>query len=571
MKFYLTVKKLLKIYKLPLLSGVFFGCAFIPFPFFSWFFALVPLWFFIYRQKSLKRVLIGAFLTQFLATFIGFNWVMHTAHIFGGMNLFVSFLVLLLFCCLGNLYVSISAGLWHVLSRKTSVPAVRLLLFPLLFSLFHSLIPTLFPWNMGYPWLWGGLWGFQTAELWGFRFLNTLFYVFNLLFLIIFYHIKSSPRSSRNSYEASYLKKLRVWLFSFKLDALGKKALGVTLLLFLFLNLLGFYLGKRLPDPDGELKVIIVQHNLNAFSYRDHKNPKAKVLLDLRNLTYQALQKAYHKNIKRSEIDFILWPEGAYPYPIKENVKQTPLMRDIIRWIQVPIITGGASLHPDQKIGNSVFVFDRAGRLLRPVYNKVKLLAFGETFPLIDRFSILRKMFPYFGSNMTAGESLQPLSLEGVSYGWQVCYEVLFDRLAREFSRKKSQILINVSNDSWYGQPQQPLQHLTMSFARAIELRQSMIRATNTGFSGVITSAGEIQKPSSAYVQNEKQKKALSELKNIKRLSPFNRAWAGYYKVPYYKKPFQTLFMGWGYFINEMFLLCLALWIVFLQLYPFRK
>ena len=540
MKFYFIVKSFLKTYKAPLFSGILFGCAFIPFPFLTWFFALVPLWFFIYQEKFLKRVLIGAFLTQFLATFIGFNWVMFTVHIFGQINLFFSFLVLLLFCCAANLYVLVSAWIWYFLARKTSIFSVKLILFPVLFSLFHSLIPTLFPWNMGYPWLWGGFWGFQTVELWGFRFLNTLFYVFNLLFLIVFYHSRSS---FNQAFSPFYFKKIKSWIFSFKLDLKGKKAFVAALTLFLFLNLLGLYLKQRLPEPDGKLKVILVQHNMNFLSLRDHKNSKIKTLYVLRNLTYQALQEAFRESKKLSEIDFILWAEGAYPFPIKKNEKENLLMKKIIRPIGIPIITGGLSLYPDKRIKNSVFVFDRKGSIVKPIYSKIKLLIFGEYFPLIDRFPILRQIFPYFGSSMIAGASLQPSSLEGVSYGWQICYEVLFDKLARDFSKKKSQVIINVSNDSWYGYPQQPLQHLTMSFARAIELRQPVIRATNTGFSGVINPSGKIQK-----------------------LSPFNQAWFGYYEVPYYKKNIQTLFMDWGYYINEIFLSLLVLWIGFLQI-----
>jgi len=109
MRFYQTVKRFLKTYRAPLFSGVLLGFAFIPFPFFTWFFALVPLWFFISQAKALKQVLVGAFLTQFLATFIGFNWVMLTVHIFGQINLFFSFFILLLFCCFANLYLLISS------------------------------------------------------------------------------------------------------------------------------------------------------------------------------------------------------------------------------------------------------------------------------------------------------------------------------------------------------------------------------------------------------------------------------------------------------------------------------
>jgi len=534
MRFYLIVKSFFKIYKAALFSGVLLGCAFIPFPFFTWFFALVPLWYFISQAKTLRSVLVGAFITQFLATFIGFNWVMLTVHIFGQMNLFLSFLILLLFCCFANLYLSLSAGFWYFLSKNSSSFLFKLLLFPVLYALFHSLIPTLFPWNMGYPWLWGGLWGLQTAELWGFRFLNTLFYVFNLLFLVVYYHSKKGTRSFS-------FKKIKS--VSFQLDSKGQKALATACLLFVSLNLLGLFLKQRLPDTDGKLKVIIIQHNRNALQDRKDQNSRVKTLSLLRQISYKALQETYRENKTIKDIDFILWSEGAYPFPIKEYKKHEALMESLIQPVGVPIITGGLSLSSDQTVKNSIFIFNEKGKIVKPVHNKTKLLIFGETFPLIDRFPVLRQVFPYFGGGMQAGKELQTNSLNGVSYAWQVCYEVLFDRISREFANKKSQVIINVSNDSWYGYPQQPLQHLTMSFARAIELRQPMIRSTNTGFSGVIALDGTVQK-----------------------LSPFNEAWYGIYEVPYYKKPLQTLFMGWGYYINELFLFVLVLVMGFLQI-----
>ena len=97
---------------------------------------------------------------------------------------------------------------------------------------------------MGYPWLWGGIPGMQTAELWGFRFLDTLFYIFNLLFLIVYKH---------------------------RLDSVGKRALAGAIALFVCLNLLGFYLKWRLPKPDQFSNVIVIQNNIGSTYYL---NPK---------------------------------------------------------------------------------------------------------------------------------------------------------------------------------------------------------------------------------------------------------------------------------------------------------
>ena len=517
----------LNTYKLPLLSGVLFGCSFIPFPFFLFFFSLVPLWLFIYQQSSFKRVLIACILCQFLSTLIGFNWMIYTFHNFGEMNWFVSFILLCLFSLVMNFYVTFSGCLWFLLVKKSPYPlsvSVKLILFPLIFSLLHSLTPTMFPWNMGYTWLWGGLFGAQTAEIWGFRFLNTLFYVFNLLFLILCKH---------------------------RFDSIGKRALVGAVALFAFLNLFGFYLKKRLPPTNHFLNVIVVQQNIGSIAHLDSKSfsqSKRRALYTLRTLTYRAFSKYAKSKKSREEIDFIIWPEGAYSYTINKRARREGILSRMTKRMQVPLITGAMS-RQGSSYGNSLVAFDRKGNILKPIYDKVKLLIFGEYFPGMDSFPFLRKLFPYFGSNFSPGKNIQVQELEGVFFGWQICYEGLFDQISREQAQKKAQVLVNITNDSWYGSWQEPYQHLMISFARAIETRRSLIRSTNTGYSGVIHFDG-----------------------TISPLSPLNKAWFQLYKVPYYKKAPKTLFMSWGYYINEMFLLALFSFVLLWNfLYTKRK
>ena len=441
--------------------------------------------------------------------------MIYTFYSFGGMNWFVSFILLLLFCCVANLYVTFSGCLWFLLTQKSSTPlpvSVKLVLFPLIFSLLHLFIPTVFHWNMGYPWLWGGMPGAQTAELWGFRFLGTLFYIFNLLFLILYKH---------------------------RLDNTGKKALIGAVVLFASLNLLGIYLKRRLPFPDKFLNVIVVQNNIGSIAHLDPKSfnlSNKKALYTSKSLTYKAVFK-YSKQKKKQDIHFIIWSEGSYGYTINKKAQREEPLSKMVETLKIPLITGALSKDWD-KYGGSLFVFDRKGNILKPVYNKTKLLIFGEYFPGMESFPFLRKMFPYFGANLTPGKDVQVQELEGSRFGWQICYESLFDTISRRLAQKKAQVLINLTNDSWYGSWQEPYQHLTMNFARAIEVRRPLIRSTNTGYSGVIHADGTVDK-----------------------ISPLNKHWFYLYKIPYYENPPKTLFMSWGYYINEIFLLCLALFV----------
>ncbi|MCZ0932957.1 MAG: apolipoprotein N-acyltransferase [Oligoflexia bacterium] len=593
MRFYLALKDFFKIYKSSILSGVLFGCSFIPFPFFLLLFCLVPLWNFIYQQNSLKRVLVACFTTQFIAACIGFNWMIYTFHFFGGINWLFSFILLLLFCSAVACYVALSGWLWFVVTKKSvlnSTP-VKLILFPLIFSVLHSLIPTLFPWNMGYPWFWGGLWGAQTAELWGFRFLDTVFYIFNLLFLIVYHHLyqknqsysgentsslfkflsqlvpffskkdelpqqpsflqkpsfprkrESSEKTSKLQLEQNKIKKLMLALTRIRLDRVGVKALSGAVFLFVFLNGLGFYLKKRLPAPDENLNVILVQHNISSKEEdpKPFKNFKQKAFYALRTLTYRSLKQMKKDKVKAKDIDFIVWPEGAYPYTINKNRTRAMGLSKLVKVLKIPLVTGAFTRDGDQ-YSNSLVAFDREGNILQPVYDKMKLVIFGEYIPLTDKWPFLKKLFPYFGSSLTPGDSLQVQEMESKKIGWQICYEALFDHLSRELANKEAQFLVNLTNDSWYGSWQEPYQHLTMSLARAIEIRRPIIRSTNTGFSGVVYADG-----------------------TLAPRSPMNKAWFYRYKVPYYKNPPKTLFMSWGYYINEIFLSLLLFFVILLS------
>ena len=254
-----------------------------------------------------------------------------------------------------------------------------------------------------------------------------------------------------------------------------------------------------------------------------------------KTLTYRSVFKYAKQKEKRKEINFIIWSEGSYSYTVNKRANKERQLSKMTKSLQIPLITGAMSKNHD-KYASSLFVFDREGNILKPVYDKIKLLVFGEYFPGIERFPFLRKIFPYFGSNLTAGKDVQVQDLEGTRFGWQICYESLFDQISRKLAQKQAQVLVNITNDSWYGSWQEPYQHLSMDFARAIEVRRPLIRSTNTGYSGVIHADGTVDK-----------------------ISPLNKHWFHLYKVPYYENPPKTLFMSWGYYINEIFLFYLAL------------
>ena len=114
------------------------------------------------------------------------------------------------------------------------------------------------------------------------------------------------------------------------------------------------------------------------------------------------------------------------------------------------------------------------------------------------------------------------LKLNDFKMGAQICYESLFPAFSRSLAQLNAQFIVNVTNDSWYGNWQEPYQHMYMTLARGVEFRRPVLRVTNTGISTVSLASGEIL-----------------------RLSPIHEPWAGIYEVPYLKNPPATFYQNW--------------------------
>ncbi len=95
-------------------------------------------------------------------------------------------------------------------------------------------------------------------------------------------------------------------------------------------------------------------------------------------------------------------------------------------------------------------------------------------------------------SQYSAGRSPQIGSLSQTPFATLICYEGIFPELSRHFVREGAQILVNITNDSWYGRSAAPRQHLEMSSFRAIENRRPLLRCANSGYSAVIDPLGRV-------------------------------------------------------------------------------
>lgn len=188
--------------------------------------------------------------------------------------------------------------------------------------------------------------------------------------------------------------------------------------------------------------------------------------------------------------DLIVWPEAAIPalaHEIEDMVLQ-PLQDFAIRQ-DATIVLG--ILYGDESSGRYFTSLLSLARE-RDRYDKRHLVPFGEYFPLGFLWKDVLRGLATIGEDFTAGTAPAPLIRAGPwQLGTSICYEILFGEEIRE-ALPEAQVLVNVSNDGWFGDSLGPHQHLEVARMRALETGRYLLRATNTGITAVIDPLGEV-------------------------------------------------------------------------------
>jgi apolipoprotein N-acyltransferase len=193
------------------------------------------------------------------------------------------------------------------------------------------------------------------------------------------------------------------------------------------------------------------------------------------------------------KVSAVLWPETAIPYPLERN----PQLRQWLGQAVAPgalLITGALRGEPAtgdwEHLYNSAEVLDHDGNLLAS-YDKFHLVPMGEYVPLRDIFPFINKITPG-NIDFTEGPGPRTLVLPGLPpVGPLICYEIIFPgRIVDEAHRP--QWLLNLTNDGWFGTSSGPYQHFTTARLRAVEEGLPIVRAANTGISGLIDPYGRV-------------------------------------------------------------------------------
>jgi apolipoprotein N-acyltransferase len=276
------------------------------------------------------------------------------------------------------------------------------------------------------------------------------------------------------------------FLFVWNAPARKKTLLfAIGLLIFAVNGIYGLArLHYNITEYVGDTRVRLVQANIAQEDKWDpeKKDANLQAMIDLS--PDDSLQQSPHK------LTFVIWPETA----ISDETLADPAARALISGVlsgyqgHVFLLTGIVR-QAEGKYFNSIAVIDNEAHIVS-LYDKAHLVPFGEYIPFQDEL----RLPPFVQmEGFTSGSGPETLSPPiGPPFSPLVCYEIIFPGAVTSNERLPPQWIVNVTNDSWYGDSPGPRQHFAQARFRAVEEGLPVVRVAGTGISGVISPLGRV-------------------------------------------------------------------------------
>ncbi len=259
--------------------------------------------------------------------------------------------------------------------------------------------------------------------------------------------------------------------------------------------------------PEGErLRVAAIQGNVPQDTKWD-PGAEGRIIMDLVRLTRQAAEGGAR---------LVVWPESASPFSfhrpvprpepaggtggtraafaIEPHREYVDLVGGLARDLGVTLIVGSVDYEVrggEVRALNGAFLVAPDGAL-GPSYDKVHLVPFGEYVPLRGLLFFVNRMVQGAIAGFAPGGRLEPLPTPLGPAATFICYEAILPEVVRSIAGKGAVLLVNITNDAWFGRSAAPRQHLAMAAVRAVETRRYLVRAANTGISAIVDPYGRI-------------------------------------------------------------------------------
>ena len=296
-----------------------------------------------------------------------------------------------------------------------------------------------------------------------------------------------------------------IWLLDFGLAFIsaavvrllhaGRIMIIPSIMAILFLLAWGFIGIFGMSRDTGTERVAIIQPNaLPEFKWQP--GGRGRVYADLKQITLQAVESL------SSSASLVVWPETALPTVIKAGGGVEFWISHLVNQTGVPLITGALGMgseHGETLYTNAAYlVLPDSGITSR--YDKIHLVPFSEKMPFSRQFPFLKDMNLGQG-DYAHGDSVVVFNIRDMRASVLICFEAILPALVRRHVRAGSEFLINITNDSWFGNTGAPEQHAAMAVIRAVEHRRWLIRAANSGVSLIADPWGRVTRRSGLFRQ----------------------------------------------------------------------
>jgi len=206
------------------------------------------------------------------------------------------------------------------------------------------------------------------------------------------------------------------------------------------------------------------------------------------------------KEIAKQQPDLVLWPETATPFYFLGDRQNTKTLIQEVQKLKKPLLFGSPAYRrkgEELSLYNRAYLLDGDG-MVTGYYDKIHLVPFGEYVPWKKILFFVDKLVQAAG-NFASGKQAVVLEVSAARVGVLICYEAIFPKLSRDLANGGANLLVNITNDAWFGRSSAPHQHLSMAVLRAVENRIPIARCANTGISAFIDTRGRILQKTGLY------------------------------------------------------------------------
>jgi apolipoprotein N-acyltransferase len=222
-----------------------------------------------------------------------------------------------------------------------------------------------------------------------------------------------------------------------------------------------------------------------------------------------SLHQKLARELEERGAELIVWPESSYPHAFYHDQPHDwpdSDPRRAQRGFHAHLLFGTLTVANSSPYPyNSAMLLDRDGNV-RGTFDKNILMVFGEYIPYYEQLKFIKRLIPET-SNWARGTDVAAFPLERpagtVRLGPMICYEDIFPSFGRRLVKRDPNVLINMTNDAWFGRTSEPYEHMALAVYRAVEARLDLVRAVNTGVSSFIDATGRVYEESASVDPDE--------------------------------------------------------------------